>query len=121
MLNIKIDSKKLKLAQIKYFDVEHNGLEVTGQDVYAFLYDVNGTYVNPFNVFEEMPVYKRLPYSNTTLDGDDYGSKITLAQGEPVDGLSYVISNTSMEDLFGNKELDTELFLQVDSLLIDFL
>ncbi len=104
-----IDASRLKLAQIKYFDKAHNGLEVTSMDAYAFLYEINGNYVNPFNVFEELPVYKRVPYANTTRDGEDFGSKIVHVQGDIKNGPCYVIGFTAVEDLFRNEDLDIEV------------
>ena len=104
-----IDASKLRLAQVKYFDEEHNGIEVTNTDAYVFLYDVNGQYINPFDVFAELPVYQRVPYSNTTRSGEDFGSKIQHVQGDIKDGPCYVIGFTKVEDLFRNEDLDTEV------------
>ena len=83
--------ENLKLARVKYFDEEHNGVEVTRHDAYAFLYDVDGEYINVLNPERELPVYGRVPYTNTTLDGEDFGSKIVLRSGEALSGPCYVI------------------------------
>ena len=105
----RIDPSRLYLAQLKYFDEEHNGIEVNDIDAYAFLYEINGVYINPFDVFETLPVYKRVPYSNTTRDGEDFGSKIVLKQGESKDGPCYVIGFVEFKDLFGRDEIDEEV------------
>ena len=70
-----ISTDKLSLAKVKYFDVKHNGVEVTGEDPYVFLLNINNTYINLFDPVENLPVYDRLPYSNTTMSGVDFGSK----------------------------------------------
>ena len=99
-----ISTDKLRLAKVKYFDVKHNGVEVTGEDPYVFLLNINNTYINLFDPVENLPVYDRLPYSNTTKSGVDFGSKIVLKQGEERDGLCYVIENTKVKGLF-NRDL----------------
>ena len=98
--NKMIRADKVRLAKIKYFDLEHNGVEITSDDPYVFLIKVKDSYVNLFDPTEDMPVYDRLPYSNTTKDGEDFGSKILLIQGDTKEGLCYVLENTKLKDLF---------------------
>ena len=109
MKSKKIDANKLRLAQLKYFDEAHNGVEVNGLDAYAFLYNSDGHYINPFDSFTALPVYERLPYSNTTRDGEDFGSKIIYVQGDKSSGPCYVMGNTTMRELFGAKEITEEV------------
>ncbi len=99
--NKKIKSDKIRLAKLKYFDVEHNGVEVTREDPYVFLVKVNDSYINLFDPLEEMPVYDRLPYSNVARTVGDYGTKIRLIQGEEKEGLCYVIENVDIGNLLG--------------------
>ena len=108
MINNKMDKSKIKLAQIKYFDKKNNGIEVNDIDAYAFLYEEDGHYVNLLNPLADLPVYKRVPYSNVTSSGEEYGTKIVHEQGEIKDGLCYVVGFTKMEELFGDKDIDLE-------------
>ncbi len=109
MKKIMIDTKRIKLAKVTYFDTRYNGSAVPSVDAYAFLVNVNGTYVNPFNVAEELPVYDRVPYSNTTRDGDDFGTKIVLANGEVKDGPCYVIEKVNVEDYYDKKQMSLSM------------
>ena len=97
--------KNLKLARVRYFDAEHNGAEVTSLDAYAFLYEREGEYVNVFNPERELPVYGRVPYTNTTLDGEDYGTKIVLKSGEVETGPCYIIDEENCDRFFGKDQM----------------
>lgn len=99
-----VNTNNIKLAKVKYFDVEHNGVEVAKEDPYVFLYKLGDTYVNLFDPIENLPVYSRVPYSNTTRSGEDFGSKIVLTQGETKNGLCYVMENVEVKKLF-NKDI----------------
>ena len=50
-----------------------------------------------------MPIYDRTNYSNTTLDGEDYGSILKLVSGNVESGPCYVIEKLNMEDIFGSE------------------
>ena len=95
-----IETKKLKLAQVRYYDEEHNGVEVPSLKAYVFLLKSGESYINILNPGEDLPVYERVPYTNTTLDGDDYGTKIVLAYGECESGPCYVVENIGMDHIF---------------------
>ena len=105
MKNNMIDAKRIRLGKKTYFDVTNNGSVVPSVDAYAFLINVNGTYVNPFNLAEEVPIFDRLPYSNTTLDGEDYGTKIELAQGDLKSGECYVLEKMDISEYYGKDEM----------------
>ena len=105
MNNFKINTKDLKLAQLRYYETKYNGTEILPISCYAFLLSVNGQYRNILNPMEELPVYGRVPYSNTTISGEDYGNKIILLSGEEKDGLCYVLENTDVKKMFSDKEV----------------
>ncbi len=105
MNNKEIDAKRIRLGKMTYFDTEYNGSAISPIDTYVFMVDINGTYVNPFNVLEELPVYDRVPYTNTTLDGEDFGTKIVLAQGEVQDGLCVVLERIDFADSLGAEKV----------------
>ena len=50
-----------------------------------------------------MPIYDRTNYSNTTLDGEDYGSILKLVSRNVESGPCYVIEKLNMEDIFGSE------------------
>ena len=106
MENRKLNLKNVKLARIKYFDVKHNGAEVNDIDAYAFLYEQDGEYANIFNPERELPVYGRVPYTNTTRDGEDFGTKIVLKSGEISDGPCYIIDVEKCDEFFGKEQID---------------
>ena len=92
MRGIEIDKGRVKLAQVRYFDIERNASEIPEDKVYVVLINVNGTYINALNPFEELPVYQRTPYSNVTSDGrHEYGNKIQLVNGEEKDGVCFIL------------------------------
>ena len=54
-----IDTSKIKLAELKYFDEKHNGVEFTEPQSLGILFFVKGRYVNLFEPGECYPVFKR--------------------------------------------------------------
>ena len=103
-----METKNVKLAQVRYFDTYHNGVEIPEIKAYTFLYKQGDYYINYLNPSEELPVYDRVPYTNTTLDGFDFGTKIVLAQGECMDGPCYVIENIGVDNIFGMDTITSE-------------
>ena len=100
----KIKTNKLHLAQYRYYEVGR-GSEIPPVSAYCILAEVNGCYYNVLNPFLELPVYGRSNVSNTTRDGEYYGSKILLKSGEEKDGLCYIMEFGDMEKSFKNKEV----------------
>lgn len=123
MSNSLIDTKRIKLGKVTFFDTEHNGTAVPSVDAYVFLVNVNGTYVNPFNVASELPVYDRVPYTNTTRDGEDFGTKIVLANGEVKDGPCYVIEKIDISSYYGKEQMSVDMLrdimLKSDKFFVD--
>ena len=106
MRNAKISADKVRIGQVRYFDIERNATEIPEDKAYAFLVNINGVYINPFSPLEEVPVYDRTDYSNYTLDGIPHGTKIVLASGKVKEGPCYVLKKISGKDIF-NKEVVT--------------
>lgn len=109
MENNRIDSKKIRLGKITYFDVDHNGSLVPPYNAYVFMINVDGEYINPFNEKMNLPVFDRVPYANTTLDGEDYGSKIVHVQGEITNGPCIVLEKIDIGEYFDEKELSIDM------------
>ena len=109
MINKMIKADQLKLAKVKYYDAEANGIEVNGLDAYAFLMKAGKDYVNVFDLTSNLPIFERVPYSNTTKDGVNYGTKVIQISGEAdKSGLCYVLETSTAKDLFEVEELDEE-------------
>lgn len=106
MRNFKVDTSRIKLAQLRYYKVG-KGAEISNNYVYTILAEFNGTYINPLNPFDELPVYDRAPYSNVTPDGKyEYGTKVFLVNGEEKDGLCYVLEKENVASSFKKSEVD---------------
>ena len=118
-----IETKRIRLGKVTYFDTKNNGSRVPEVDAYVLLIKLNGIYINPFNLADEMPIYDRVPYSNTTRGGEDYGTKIVHVQGKEEDGRCIVLDTVKGEELFGEGtiELDQleEYVIQSNKFFID--
>ena len=92
--NLYFDSKTVWLAELKYYSKENNGIEYNASPLsYVFLVDLgDGQYANPFNVGEDLPVFKRSQYANYTRDGESYGTKVYLVNNVNKTGACYVLS-----------------------------
>ena len=107
MENKKFKAENVRLAKVKYYDVDHNGVEVNDMDAYAFLYQMGDNYINIFDVCESLPVFERVPYSNTTLSGDDFGTKLKLVSGDDgSSGACYILEKEDGKKLFGREDID---------------
>ena len=99
MRNVKVDTSKLRLAQLRYFNLERKASEIPDEKAYAVLVEVNGTYVNVLNPIEELPVLDRSPYTNTTPDGQhEFGNQLFLINGELQDGPCYILERGNLRD-----------------------
>lgn len=93
------DSKSVWIAELKYYSKENRGIEYNGSPLsYVFLVDLgDGEYANPFNVGEDLPVFRRSPYANYTKDGESYGSKVFLINNVDKTGACYVLNKNVTE------------------------
>ena len=110
-------SEKVWLAELKYYSKENNGIEYSSKPLsYAFLVDIGeNKFINPFNVGENLPVFKRSPYANYTLDGESFGTKVYLANDVDKTGACYVlvknVKDMDIKDsLIGSQELIDYMF-----------
>ena len=113
-----IDVNRIRVAEIRYFDKDHNGVEIPPFKAYAVLVKFNESYINLFD-YSELPVYERVPYSMSTADGCDYGSRIQLISGEEENGLCYVLNSQKGTDLFdrpavSKKDIEQFIFSSSD-------
>ncbi|MBQ6497202.1 MAG: hypothetical protein IJI58_00610 [Bacilli bacterium] len=125
MKNTEISVKNLYIGEIRCFNTALNLTYIPEKDQkgYAFLVDVNGVYINPFNPLEGLPVYSRTCYSSYTINGEPHGNKIEIAYGEVKDGKCYVIDYEKPEDIFDKdtvtiKDLEDYMF-KADKFFVD--
>lgn len=103
MLDKEIDTDKLKLAKLKYFDKKRMGVEVSEINAYAFLVNIDGKYVNVFDEsLSDIPVFDRTFYSNTTSSGIDFGTKLIYLSGKLETGPCYIVEQNDMKQKFGS-------------------
>lgn len=108
-----IPVERIKKAQIRYYDVEHNGVEIPELKAYTIFIKMGDMYVNLFNSFLEFNVYERVPYYNTTSNGEDFGSKIRLIQGKVESGECYVLESKSMTELEGMDTISIDALYKI--------
>lgn len=103
----KIRTENLRTVGIRYFSKKENGVEVSRNLGFAFLFKIDENhFVNLFNPISDYPVFIRVPYSNVTNYGEEYGSKMSLVSGEANTGPCYVTISETATELF-NKEVVT--------------
>lgn len=123
MENRSLKTEDLRLARVKYFDIEHNGAELTDVEAYAFLQKVGDKYVNVFDLTEDMPVLDRSIYPNVMRNGEEFGNRLIHVCGHLTDGPCYVIEPVNVRalfgyDLIGSNELK-EYVLRSESFFVD--
>lgn len=108
---MKINSERIRLVELRYFDKDHNGVELGSPLSYAMLYEVeeenvpvfNGTrYVNMFGLNDFDLVLRRSKfYSCCDSAGNDYGTKMELVAGEAKTGPCWVLTDVDFSEVFG--------------------
>ena len=106
----KIKTNRIKLADLRFFDAEHNGIELSDSLSKGILVDVdgNGNYSNLFCLGEAYPVFKRAPISNVTSGGLSYGTKVYHVSNELVTGPCWVLTSCDFAKFFKNSEVSLE-------------
>lgn len=106
LLNREICVDNLKLAELKYFDKEHNGIELTEPLSYIVLFNNGDDYVNLLSPDESYPVFIRKPhYTNYYGDGGEtYGTKVKLLTNEEecVTGPCWLLCNNDLKMVLGD-------------------
>lgn len=97
-----INTKELKIAAVRYFDKDKNGLELTDPISHVVLLNRGATYISLFSPGELAPIYKRLPCTaNKCGLEDSYGTKIKLVSGEVQTGEAWLLTDTDFYSVFG--------------------
>lgn len=91
-MNIK--SENIKIAAVRYYDVENNGLVYPNDEQlsYVVLLNRGDVYINLLNPEESLPVFKRVPYT-TNYHGTEvcFGTKVRLESGEDKEGEVWLV------------------------------
>ena len=102
------DRKKLHLAEVKYFDIKRNGIELTDPASMVIIYGEDGKYLNPLCHCEEFPTFKRSHVPNYNGRTDEYfGTKVIQLTEECSTGPCWLIRD---KDDFEDK-LDDQVTL----------
>ena len=107
MENSLVSINRIKRAEMRYYERNKNGVAIPNIKAYAILIEVNGVYVNIVKPFKEYNVWGRLPYTNSTMSGEDFGTKITLLSGKDEDGVCYVLDSVLPMELINLAIEDT--------------
>ena len=104
----KIKTSRIKLADLKFFDSNYNGVELSDSQSRGILFDSTGNedYNNLFCLAEAYPIFKRAPVSNVTLGGVSYGTKLYHVSNKIVTGPCWILSSEDFSQIF-NKDAVT--------------
>ena len=102
-----INTKDLKIAAIRYYDDEHNGMEFTDPVSHVVLLNRGDTYINLLNPGEVCPIWVRVPNTTNAIgSSDEYiGTKIDIVQGDIQSGEAWLIDDTDMSSCFGKENV----------------
>lgn len=106
---MKINTKDLRLAEVRYFDVENNGLEYTPPLSYVVLLNRGDTYINLLNCGDFAPIYSRNDHESNIYnrDTEEYiGTKVELVCGEVQEGEAWLLNDTDFVQHFGCEEVE---------------
>lgn len=100
------DKSNIYLAMVNYLDVDKKKF-IGDIDVYTFLIDIGGKYINLFHPERDYPVY-RCAYSTYDCFAETNGVTFCLEQGEKKDGFCYIMSKDTISIKNDSKiKLDT--------------
>ena len=96
-----INVKDLKVADVRYYDVEHNGMEWTKPLSKVVLLNRGDTYINVLNPGEFAPIYRRVPRTSNAYGNEGYfGTKIEQVCGEERTGEAWLLSDVDFKRIF---------------------
>ena len=118
----RIAVENLRKAKIRYYETG-KGCEIPEEEAYALLIKIGDEYRNVARPLEECNVYGRVPYSNRTQGGDDFGTMLTLVNGKEEDGICYILEKKldafEGKDFVTVKEIDDEIMNNLDIFYFD--
>lgn len=104
MYRCDFNSKCIYLAELKYND--ERGIELSEPLSYGLLYKCGeNSFINILDIYEELPIFKRVPYSNTTIDGEDYGTMVSCISENTGNGPCWVLTSTKFSQFTDNDKV----------------
>ena len=104
-----IKVKDLCVADVRYFDEKHNGMEYTDPVSRVILLKRGDTYINLLNPGEIAPIYRRVPNTTNALGTEDYfGTKIQHVCGDEVTGEAWLLASVDFNRIFADEEVTIE-------------
>ena len=88
----KFNRESLKLAELKYYDHKHNGIEVSEPLSFVVLVQIGDRYFNALDPIEELPTFERVPGTTNSYDDDYFGTKVRLITDGCSTGPCWLIS-----------------------------
>lgn len=88
----KFSKESLRLAELKYYDHKHNGIEVSEPLSYIVLVKIGDRYFNALDPVEELPTFERVPGTTNSYGDDYFGTKVKLVTDGCSTGPCWLIS-----------------------------
>lgn len=101
-------TKDIKLAELKFYNKEEGGVELTPVQSYGWLVKLGDGYLNVLNPYEEFPVLERVPYSNCSQYGLEYGTKMRPLTECSESGPCWIIGKDSLADFTSLEEVNRQ-------------
>lgn len=102
-----IKVKDLTVADVRYFDKEHNGLEYAEPVSRVVLLNRGDTYINLLNPGEIAPIYRRIPNTTNAYSTEEYfGTKIEHVCGEEANGEAWLLADVDFSRIFHSEYVD---------------
>lgn len=115
---MKVNTNKIKLAEVKFFDKEHSGVEFGSPLSYVMLYEVDDEYTSVFNGKKYINLFgpddidlvfeRSRFYSCYNSDGVDYGTKLNFVTGQLKTGPCCVLTGLDFSEVFNSDSVDYE-------------
>ena len=104
---MKVNTKDLRLAEVRYYDAAHNGLEYTKPLANVVLLNRGDTYISLLNPGDIAPIYKRVENTTNILGTEDYfGTKIEQVSGDSTSGEAWLLADADFTRIFGKEQVE---------------
>lgn len=105
------DANAIKLAELKYYSKENNGVEVSLPVSLGVFICLKDRWFNIFDVADDAVIFERLKcYGNVTSTGLEYGSKLRMVSDEEKDvsGPCWILSDKTFSKIIGKEKVSYE-------------
>ena len=114
----KFKRDKLHLAELKYFDMQNNGIELSEPASYVVVYEyADGRFLNALEPLEELPTFERRPWTTNIYSGQEYfGTKIKVLTDEFSTGPCWLLCDEKFRRCLPGQEVS---LLEVEDYVLD--